>query len=102
MKTSAKRSPNVPQRRELIPSTLEFPVVGIGASAGGVQAVKCFFEHMPAESGMAFVVILHLSPDHQSIADRIIQEHTKMPVHQVTETIAIKKILCTSSRRRMT
>ena len=46
---------------------------------------------MPHDNGMAFVVILHLSPDHQSIADQIIQESTQMPVLQVTETVPIEK-----------
>ncbi|AZF15675.1 CheR family methyltransferase [Pseudomonas sp. R3-18-08] len=91
MKSAPPRSPNVPQRKDLIPSTLNFPVVGIGASAGGLQAVKAFFEHMPQDCGMAFVVILHLSPDHQSVADRIIQESTRLPVLQVTETTPIEK-----------
>jgi two-component system CheB/CheR fusion protein len=90
MKSSVKRSPNVPQRKELIPSSLPFPVVGIGASAGGLQAVKSFFEQMPNDNGMAFVIIFHLSPDYPSQVDRIIQEVTKMPVRQVTETIAIE------------
>jgi two-component system CheB/CheR fusion protein len=91
MKSSVKRSPNVPQRKELIPSTLPFPVVGIGASAGGLQAVRSFFQHMPNDNGMAFVIIFHLSPDYPSQVDRIIQEVTKMPVRQVTETLAIEK-----------
>ncbi|CAN7440821.1 CheR family methyltransferase [Pseudomonas umsongensis] len=91
MTSSTKHAPDAPQRRELTPSTLDFPVVGIGASAGGLQAVKSFFQHMPYDSGMAFVVILHLSPDHHSIVDRIIQEVTAMPVLQVTETTDIKK-----------
>ena len=39
-----------------------FPVVGLGASAGGLRALQRFFEQMPPESGMAFVVVLHLSP----------------------------------------
>ncbi|MCX2898712.1 CheR family methyltransferase [Pseudomonas mandelii] len=91
MTSSIKRSSSVPQRNELIPSTLPFPVVGIGASAGGLQAVKSFFEHMPSDNGMAFVVILHLSPDHQSLADQIIQQATKMPVLQVSSTTPIEK-----------
>jgi two-component system, chemotaxis family, CheB/CheR fusion protein len=91
MSSSSKRSPNVPQRRELSPSTLDFPVVGIGASAGGLQAIKTFFEHMPRDNGMAFVIILHLAPNHQSIAGQIIQESTKMPVLQVTESVPIQK-----------
>lgn len=44
-----------------------FPVVGIGASAGGLEALENFFSHMPPESGMAFVVIQHLAPRHKSI-----------------------------------
>lgn len=72
-------------------SHLEFGVVGIGASAGGLQAIKLFFENMPQETGMAFVIVLHLSPDHQSIADKIIQQSTKMPVLQVTQTVPIEK-----------
>lgn len=51
-----------PQRQDIQPSHLGFPVVGIGASAGGFQAVQHFFEHMPADSGMAFVVVMYLSP----------------------------------------
>ncbi|MCS3861946.1 chemotaxis response regulator CheB [Salinibacter ruber] len=42
------------------------PVVGIGASAGGVEALRRFFRNLPGETGMAFVVVLHLSPDHES------------------------------------
>ncbi|SAM30984.1 CheR family methyltransferase [Pseudomonas sp. 1 R 17] len=91
MKSAPPRSPNVPQRKDLIPCNLDFPVVGIGASAGGLQAVKAFFEHMPKDCGMAFVVILHLSPDHQSVADKIIQESTRMPVSQVSGTTPIEK-----------
>ncbi|MEO6676172.1 MAG: CheR family methyltransferase [Pseudomonas sp.] len=70
---------------------LDFGVVGIGASAGGLQAIKLFFENMPYDNGMAFVIILHLSPDHESIADKIIQESTQMPVLQVTETVPIER-----------
>ncbi|MBW9242394.1 CheR family methyltransferase [Pseudomonas paracarnis] len=91
MKSAPPRSPNVPQRKDLTPSNLNFPVVGIGASAGGLQAVKAFFEHMPKDCGMAFVVVLHLSPDHQSVADKIIQETTRMPVSQVNDATPIEK-----------
>jgi len=82
---------SAPERTALKPSTLDFPVVGLGASAGGLQAIRLFFENMPQDNGMAFVVVLHLSPDHQSIADKIIQESTKMPVLQVTERVSIQK-----------
>ncbi|XUK68230.1 hypothetical protein ABMA08_17755 [Pseudomonas yamanorum] len=72
MKSAPPRSPHVPQRKDLTPSNLTFPVVGIGASAGGLQAVKAFFEHTPKDCGMAFVVVLHLSPDRQRVADKVI------------------------------
>jgi two-component system CheB/CheR fusion protein len=65
-------------------------VVGIGASAGGVPALLQFFENMPQNTGMAFVVILHLSPTHESSADQILQRATRMPVTQVVKTIEIE------------
>ena len=48
-------------------------VVGIGASAGGIQAIKRFFEHVPPDSGITYVVILHLSPEHDSQLAEILQ-----------------------------
>ena len=66
-----------------------FPVVGIGASAGGVSALLRFLENMPAGNGMAFVFVLHLSPSHESAADLILQKATRMPVIQVSEKVRI-------------
>jgi two-component system CheB/CheR fusion protein len=74
-----------------LPSTLDFPVVGIGASAGGLQALLRFFERMPAQSGMAFVVILHLSPRHESNVAGILQNATSLRVLQVNAPTAIEK-----------
>ena len=91
MTTTPNRPASHKEQKASRPSTLDFPVVGIGASAGGLQAIKLFFENMPQDNGMAFVIILHLSPDHQSIADRIIQESTRMPVLQVSKTVSIEK-----------
>ncbi len=67
-----------------------FPVIGLGASAGGFQALKDFFTHMPAESGMAFVVIMHLSRKHESHAASLLQATTGMPVTQVTEAVRVE------------
>lgn len=64
---------------------LPFPVVGLGASAGGLVALKKFLEQMPKKTGLAFVVILHLSPKHESVADKVLQGSTRMPVIQVKE-----------------
>jgi len=71
-------------------STLPFPVVGLGASAGGLAAALRFFEHLPGNSGMAFVVVFHLSPEHESSAAAILQRATRMPVLQVTQTVRIE------------
>lgn len=67
-----------------------FPLVGIGASAGGIQALRQFFTHMPSDSGMAFVVILHLSPTYDSNAAALLQSVTSMPVIQVTEIVPVE------------
>ncbi|MBY4946600.1 PAS domain S-box protein [Cupriavidus respiraculi] len=74
-----------------IPSSLDFPVVGIGASAGGLQALLRFFEQMPAQSGMAFVIILHLSPRHESNVASILQNATRLRVTQVNSPTPIEK-----------
>lgn len=61
-------------------------IVGIGASAGGLQAIQHFFDAMVLDSGMAFVVVMHLSPQHVSHLPGLLQTHTAMPVTQVAET----------------
>ena len=55
-------------------------VIGIGASAGGLNAFRAFFENMPADSGMVFVLVQHLSPDHKSMLTDLIGKATAMPV----------------------
>ena len=62
----------------------EFLIVGLGASAGGIQAFKEFFAHVPPDSGMAYVVILHLSPEHESHLAEVLAVVDAMPVTQVT------------------
>ena len=66
------------------------PVVGIGASAGGVDALRRFFRHLPDEVGMAFVVVLHLSPDHESNLTEILQHETELPVQVATDECALE------------
>src|SRR6187455_2367434 len=60
-------------------------VVGLGGSAGSIQALQQFFQTIPEATGMAFVVVLHLSPEHQSILSEILQRSTTMPVKQVRD-----------------
>ena len=65
-------------------------VVGIGASAGGIKALGQFFAHVPPAPPIAYVVILHLSPDHDSKLAEVLQVSTAMPVTQVRETVALE------------
>jgi two-component system CheB/CheR fusion protein len=65
-------------------------VVGIGASAGGIDALQAFFANAPAGSGCAYVVILHLSPEHNSQLAAILQTVTELPVTQVTERVRVE------------
>jgi two-component system CheB/CheR fusion protein len=69
---------------------LDLMVVGIGASAGGLAALKRFFEHIPLDSELAFVVVVHLSPEHKSMLPDLLQPSTKFPVRQVTETMLLE------------
>jgi two-component system, chemotaxis family, CheB/CheR fusion protein len=66
------------------------PVVGIGASAGGLSALKALFRCMPADTGLAFVVVVHLSPKHESHLADLLQSHTPMPVTQVSGTVRME------------
>jgi two-component system CheB/CheR fusion protein len=59
---------------------LPFPVVGVGASAGGVEALEAFFGGMPEAPGVAFVIVTHLNPERESILHQIISRYTGMPV----------------------
>jgi two-component system CheB/CheR fusion protein len=92
---TAYRPPELPpapdNKLPVSASSLGFPVVGIGASSGGIQALLRFFENMPSDAGMAFVIVLHLSPTYESHADEIIQRTTKMRVMQVTAPTVIEK-----------
>jgi two-component system CheB/CheR fusion protein len=64
-------------------------IVGIGASAGGLEAFKSFFSHMPPDSGMAFVLVQHLSPDHKSMLADLVGKVTPMPVLEVEDNTPI-------------
>ncbi|NMG34090.1 PAS domain S-box protein [Azoarcus sp. TTM-91] len=66
------------------------PVVGLGGSAGGIEALRAFFKAMPDAPGPAFVVVLHLSPDHESRLAELLQRDTSMPVVQVREAMKIR------------
>lgn len=69
---------------------LAFPVVGIGASAGGIPALEVMFEQVMPDSGMAWVVIQHLSPSHTSLLDDILSRRARIPVHVVQDGMKIE------------
>jgi two-component system CheB/CheR fusion protein len=68
-----------------------FPVVGIGASAGGLGAFEAFFSGMPAapDPGMAFVLVQHLAPDHKSVLSELIRRYTRMQVSEVEDGVRV-------------
>jgi two-component system CheB/CheR fusion protein len=66
------------------------PIVGIGASAGGLETLNAFFSIMPPDSDMAFVVIQHLSPQHKSIMASLVDKHTRMTVIQIEDGTKIE------------
>jgi chemotaxis methyl-accepting protein methylase len=69
-------------RRSVRPAA---PVVGIGASAGGLEALEQFLKHVPVESGASFVVVQHLDPTHKGMLADLLQRVSALPVHQVTD-----------------
>jgi two-component system CheB/CheR fusion protein len=68
------------------------PIVGIGASAGGLKAFEAFFAGMPADQdpGMAFVLVQHLAPDHESILASIVQRYTHLSVFEVEDGMVVQ------------
>jgi two-component system, chemotaxis family, CheB/CheR fusion protein len=68
-----------------------FPVVALGASAGGLEAFEQFFKAMPPDSGMAFVLVQHLDPSHASILSEILQRGTQMPVVEARNQMSIER-----------
>src|SRR5207248_7837409 len=62
--------------------TSDFHVVGVGASAGGLESLERLFTNLPTDTGMAFVVLQHLSPDFKSLMDELLARRTSLPIRQ--------------------
>ncbi len=95
--SSIDRSKNQPPKNQpqsnledVCMSTSSFLTVGIGASAGGLEAFQTFFRHMDENSGMAFVLISHLAPDHDSLLSELLAKETQMSVLQVKEEVRLQ------------
>jgi two-component system CheB/CheR fusion protein len=67
-----------------------FPVVGIGASAGGLEAFRQLLEHLPTDTGMAFILVQHLDPTHESILTELLSRSTRMFVSEVKDGMAVE------------
>jgi two-component system CheB/CheR fusion protein len=96
-KSNKTKTPTVIQNEsvaenENLFSGSDFPIVGVGASAGGLAAFEAFFSGMPAETdpGMAFVLVQHLAPDHKSILTDLIRRFTRMQVFEVEDGMVVQ------------
>ncbi len=67
-----------------------FPVAGIGASAGGLEAIKLLLQHLPDNTGIAYVIVQHLAPHFESILPKLLEKETSMKVHKVEDKIPLK------------
>jgi len=69
---------------------LAFPVIGLGASAGGLEALERFFEAVSENSGAAYVVVAHLDPTHISLMPELLQKHTKIATVQIKDGMSVE------------
>jgi two-component system CheB/CheR fusion protein len=81
-----------------------FPVVGIGASAGGLEALQEFFKNLPENPGAAFVIVQHLSPDYKSLMDELLARYTDMKIHRVEDGMEVREnnVFLIPPRKNMT
>jgi len=89
--------------KPVIKSSNMFPVVGIGASAGGLDAFKKLLKAIPEDSGMAFVLVQHLDPTHESMLPELLQKVTNIPVLEITDDLKVQPnhIYCIPSNKMM-
>ena len=89
-KSSHKMKRASPPNTQLKPEKLTFPIIGIGASAGGLEALEQFMRQVPPGCGMAFVIVQHLDPTHKGIMAELLQRVTTMEVLQVRDRMRVK------------
>ena len=85
-----KPANTVPQEAPSPQANVSFPIVGIGASAGGLEALEHFLRHVPTGSGMAFVIVQHLDPTHKGVLCELLQRATGMKVKQVKDRTRVR------------
>lgn len=67
-----------------------FPIVGVGASAGGLQAFSALLNHLPLDTGMGFVLVQHLDPEHERALTQLLGRATSLPVREVTKNLRVE------------
>jgi len=85
-----KQPATPPAGHEGGPPPVPLAVVGVGASAGGLDAFKRFLQAVPAQTGMAYVLVPHLDPSHESLLVELLARHTPMPVSEAEEGMAVE------------
>jgi two-component system CheB/CheR fusion protein len=83
-------APAVPRPKPASPSADIFPIVGIGASAGGLEAFTSLLTHLPRNPGMAFVLVQHLDPKRDSMLTEILTRSSQMPIHEVRDRMPVR------------
>ena len=90
VKTSQPKPEDPAEAKAPVKETNKFPIVAIGASAGGLEALEQFLSSVPDNSGIAYIVIQHLDPTQKGMLPELLQRTTKMPVHQVRDRTPVK------------
>src|SRR5579862_3179537 len=80
----------MPRKKTLAAPKRTFPIVGVGASAGGLEAFRSLLQALPANTGMSFVLVQHLDPEHESLLTKLLSGATRMPVTEVTQGVAVE------------
>ena len=91
MKTKKLKSTETSKKKNAGTNTSHFPIVCIGASAGGLDALAQYLENVPANSGMAYIVIQHLDPTQKGMLPELLQRSTKMKVSQVEDRMPVER-----------
>ncbi len=90
MKTKKMKPTIAPKEKKTVHDIAKFPIVCIGASAGGLEAMEQFLENVPAKNGMAYIVIQHLDPTQKGMLPELLQRVTQMKVLQVKDRTTVK------------
>jgi two-component system, chemotaxis family, CheB/CheR fusion protein len=88
--STSELTENLLDSMQQVPVEAPFPIVGVAASAGGLEAFIQLLSHLPVDTGMAFVLIQHLSPNHESLLTEILARATRLPVHEVQHGVKVE------------